>query len=115
MRAGSVFAKSVSRGYIMGHGVNAMTGSVQHMTGRSVVVSTSTDCLKWLIYDFLLARTLISQIRIWYEVWVKKTFGSLCPARMEAFDVPFVISYRDLISISEFSFTQMQTLLKCSV
>lgn len=45
MCAGSVFAKSVSRGYIMGLGVNAMTGSVQHMTGRSVVVSTSTDCV----------------------------------------------------------------------
>lgn len=38
--AGSVFAKSVSRGCIMGHGVNVTTGSVQHMTGRPVVVST---------------------------------------------------------------------------
>lgn len=52
MCAGSAFAESVSRGCITDHGVNAMTGSVQHMTGRPVVVSTITDCFKWLPYVF---------------------------------------------------------------
>lgn len=53
MCAGSVFAKSVSQECIMGHGVNAMTGSVQHMMGKPVVVSTITDRFKWLTHGFL--------------------------------------------------------------
>lgn len=52
MCAGSVFARSVSRGCFTGHGANAMTGSVQHMMGRPAVVSTITDCLNWLTYSF---------------------------------------------------------------
>lgn len=46
MCAGSVFAESVSRGCITDHGVNAMTGFVQHMTGRPVVVSKAYFKLK---------------------------------------------------------------------
>lgn len=66
--AGSVFAKSASQGCIMGHGVNAMTGSVQHMTERPVVVSTITDCFKWLTYGL---HWPIARNRIQSEMWNK--------------------------------------------